>query len=217
MKGLIVEDVSDTRRWLAKLLSQAFTRIDIKTCQTLAQAKSVIKKHEFSIVLLDIGLPDGCGTDLVPLIKKTNPNCYIVMATIFDDESHLFAALKAGADGYLLKDAPDEVIINKLQGILSGDPPLSPSIARKMLRHFSLLPPHAKRFEKCKLSPREQEVLTMIAKGLGRREIAELLGLSSNTVARYIKDVYYKLNVSSRAEATIEACRMGLVNINNSY
>ena len=88
-----------------------------------------MQNHEFSIVLLDIGLPDGCGTDLIAPIKALNPNCYIVISTIFDDESHVFPALQAGADGYLLKDAADSLIINKLQGILSGDPPLSPGIA----------------------------------------------------------------------------------------
>ena len=215
--GLIVEDVSDTRDWLVGLLERAFPQIKITTCNSISQAQTAITENEFSLVLLDIGLPDGSGIDLIQYIKTSIPNCYVVMSTIFDDENHVFPAFQAGADGYLLKDAPDELIISKLLGILSGDPPISPSIARKILRHFSSFGTQVERVKKLKLSPREKEVLTMIAKGLGRKEIAELLGLSSNTIARYIKDVYLKLSVTSRAEATIEACRMGLVNIHNSY
>jgi len=213
--GLIVEDISKSREWLSQLLERAFPGIEITTCGTFIEAQDIIKKQDFSIALVDIGLPDVNGIELIQPLKSAHPNCYVVMTTIFDDENHLFSALKAGADGYLLKDAHEDLIIKKLKGIFSGDPPLSPSIARRMLRHFADQTDTPKRHDTVKLSPRETEVLTLVAKGLGRKEIAELLGLSSNTIARYIKDVYYKLNVSSRAEATIQACRMGLVNLNN--
>jgi len=100
---------------------------------------------------------------------------------------------------------------------LTGDPPLSPSIARRILQCFSqptnktATPSNAETSDATSLSQRERDVLVLVAKGLSRKEVAELLGLSGNTVARYIRDVYQKLNISSRAEAAVEACRMGLV------
>lgn len=217
--ALIVEDIPTAGRWLAGILQTAFVDIQTTHCPTCQQARDFIHANCTSLALLDINLPDGSGIDLVRCIRQRCPDAYVVITTIFDDEQHILRALQAGAHGYLLKDLPEHLFVQKLQGILNGDPPISPSISRQILRHFasreaapetSPQPSHS--LDASHLSHREQEVLTLVAKGLSRNEVAAHLGLSGNTVARYIRDVYQKLDISSRAEAAVEACRMGLVN-----
>jgi DNA-binding NarL/FixJ family response regulator len=218
--ALIVEDVPETSQWLGDILKQAFGNIRITSSMSCQQARNVLQTDYFNLALLDLNLPDGSGIDLVACVRQRCPDAYIVITTIFDDEEHILKALKAGAHGYLLKDMPDRFFIQKLHGILNGDPPISPSVSRRILRYFSehnayesLSPNHTpQQSPPCGLSPREQEVLTLVAKGLNRNDVARLLGLSTNTVARYIRDVYQKLNISSRAEAAVEACRRGLIN-----
>ncbi|WGZ94743.1 MAG: response regulator transcription factor [Candidatus Thiothrix putei] len=218
---LIVEDVPETAEWLGAVLQQAFGEVHLNVATTCQQARQLLGKVSINLALLDINLPDGSGIDLVAGVHQHYPNAYIVITTIFDDEEHILQAVQAGAHGYLLKDSSERVFIQKLRGILSGDPPLSPSISRRILQYFSAAgSAHStpdnqhsavNRSDVASLSPREREVLILVAKGLSRGDVAELLGLSTNTVARYIRDVYQKLNISSRAEAAVEACRMGLV------
>ena len=135
----------------------------------------------------------------------------IVVATVFDDDAHLFPALRAGAQGYVLKDQAPEVLADMLKGIAAGQPPLSPSVARRLLRHFG--PPAAPTDTTNPLSPRETEVLGLIAKGYTVQQVADALELTRNTTAGYLKEIYRKLSVSSRAEATLEATRLGLVRV----
>ncbi len=214
--GIVVEDTLDGKCFLSRMLIKAFPGMTIKKFSNVSEAWEVTSDHHFSIVLIDICLPDGNGIDLIKHIKEQSPDTFIVVATTCDDDEHLFSALKAGIHGYLLKDMQDDVFIKKLQGILQGEPPLSSSIARKLLRYFSEKVDH-KQARAIKLSPREVEVLTFIAKGFSQKEIAKFLDLSGNTIARYIKDIYHKLNISTRAEAAVEACRLGLVNPQLNY
>lgn len=205
--ALLLEDYEDTRQWLAELIRSAFGGIEVVTASTLAMARKALDKHHFNLAVVDISLPDGNGIDLIKEISEREPETYCVVATIFDDDDHLFAALQAGAQGYLLKEQPKEQLLSRLKGILNGEPPLSPAVARQVLRHFrnqhdSVTNVH--------LSMRETEVLTLIAKGMSRTDISRLLGITSNTAAGYIKTIYQKLNISSRAEATLEATRRGL-------
>ena len=139
-----------------------------------------------------------------------------MVVTIHDDDEHLFPALQAGAFGYILKEQARELIIEQLQRISQGEPPLSPSIARRVMAYFtakakpqamsasSAAVPHVS------LTERETEVLLRVAKGYTLPEIGVQLTLSRHTIADYVKQIYRKLNVSSRAEAALEAQRMGL-------
>ena len=210
--ALILEDFKDTRIWLNEVLQESFTNIAIAEAATLSQARNHLQQQQFDLALIDISLPDGNGIEIIQEINKQSPTTYCVVATIFDDDQHIFPALKAGAQGYLLKEQPKEQFINSLRGLLNGEPPLSPAIARKILRHFQTQPTNNQfTASTSDLSEREQEILTLIAKGLRRGEIALMLGISPHTVASHIKTIYGKLNVSSRAEATVEALRMGLL------
>ncbi|MCB1568311.1 MAG: response regulator transcription factor [Xanthomonadales bacterium] len=200
---LIVDDLASSRDWLAKAVALAFPASTVSVAGSLTQARALLSTVP-SLALIDLGLPDGSG---VELIEALNPlGCLCVVATVFDDDAHLFPALRAGAQGYVLKDQSTQELAELLTGIASGQPPLSPSIARRLLRHF-----HPEPAQEATLTARESEVLVLIAKGLSVVEVAGMLNLSRHTVAGYLKDIYRKLAVSTRAEATLEALRRGLV------
>lgn len=206
-RALVVDDLASSRDWLAAAAALAFPGIEIAHAATLAQALPLCTPPP-PLALIDLGLPDGSGVRLIERLHPLGTLC--VVATVFDDDAHLFPALHAGAQGYVLKDRTPEALAAMLGGIAAGQPPLSPSIARRLLRHFQppLVPdPQVE----AALTARETEVLRLIAKGLSVAEAADLLGLSRHTVAGYLKDIYRKLSVGSRAEATIEAVRRGLV------
>lgn len=205
--ALVVEDLPSARAWLAEALVAAFPGISVVEAGTLAAARAALSGHVPALALVDLGLPDGSGVEFIEESAREHPDMQCVVATIFTDDVHLFPALRAGAIGYLLKDQPRETIIRALRGILSGEPPLSPVIARRLLKVFAPETPAA---DDARLSPREREALTLVAKGLKLSEVAAQLGVTRNTAAGYVKSVYRKLNVSSRAEATLEAVRMGL-------
>ena len=210
---LVIEDHYETREWLVALVKETFAGSDVIQAGTLEQAYDWLSANTANLAIIDLSLPDGNGKDLLVYLKETSPETYLVVATIFDDDKHLFDALRAGASGYLLKDQPRQAIIDSLAGIVYGSPPLSPAISRRILRQFQQ--PVATEATAA-LSEREKEVLFLLAKGYGRGDIAELLKVSVNTAASHIKSIYRKLNVSGRAEATLEAVRMGLVPGSNS-
>lgn len=205
---LVLEDHPETRSWLCDILNQAFKEVAIAEASSQAQARKLISEKKFDLALIDLNLPDGNGVDIIRELNRTSPHTYCVVATIFDDDEYLFPALEAGAQGYLLKEQTSEEFIHSLQGIIKGEPPISPAIARKMIQHFHGTPNTS---DKPELSDREKEILSAIAKGLSRNEAAEILGITSNTVASHLKSIYGKLNVSNRAQATLEALRLGLV------
>ena len=170
----------------------------------------LVERLEVDLALVDLALPDGNGMDIVAALAQKNPSCMIVVATIFDDDAHLFPALRAGAQGYLLKEQPRELLVRQLRGIADGQPPLSPAIARRLLRHFQPLP-DASNGEAIQLTPREREVLSLLARGIRIVEIAQTIGISRHTVGDYVKNIYRKLKISSRAEAALQAKSLGLV------
>lgn len=207
--ALVVEDHPESRTWLSSLLGEAFPSIDVTAVGTLAEAHACLDEDTFNLAVVDISLPDGNGVTLASDLRASVPDTYVVMATIYDDDEHLFAALQAGAQGYLLKDQPRTRLVAQLEGIVRGEPPLSPSVARRVLRHFRRLP--AAKPDGPELSTREKDVLCLLARGYTRNDIAMALDISANTVAGYVKCIYRKLDVSGRAEATLQAVRLGLV------
>lgn len=206
--ALILDDLPDAQVWLSDALVVVFPNIALSCVGNLAEARAWLYSHPApDLALIDLGLPDGSGVELIAELNRASPQTLCVVASIFDDDKHLFPALRAGAQGYLLKDQAQAQIIELLKGIADGRPPLSPSVARKMLGYFQ--PPL--QAEYLPLTQRENEVLRCIAKGLTLPESAKLMGISSNTVSGYVKEIYRKLNVSSRAEAAITAQKMGII------
>ena len=208
---LLLEDLPEIRIWLRKLVLQVFPMAKIAESSRVQDALDLASAVKFNLALIDLGLPDGSGVNVVTKLRDVQPEAQSVVVTIHDDDEHLFPALQAGAFGYILKEQPRELIIEQLQRISQGEPPLSPSIARRVMAHFSTKSkPRATSMGNIALTERESEVLLRVAKGYTLPEIGVQLSLSRHTIADYVKQIYRKLNVSSRAEAALEAQRMGL-------
>lgn len=205
---LIVEDLPDVADWLHLQVAALLGPEHIDQAASLKEAAGKISAQTYDLALIDLGLPDGSGVDLVRPFKEAHRDGLCVVTTIFDDAEHLFGSLRAGADGYLLKDDTEAEFRQQLAGILAGRPPLSSSIARRLLERFH--PVFGE--QEPALTGRETDMLTLIAKGLSVKHAAEKLGISPNTAAGYMKDVYIKLQVNTRAEATLKAIHLGLVN-----
>ena len=213
---LLLEDLPEIRAWLAEMARQAFPGVSVEAVGRCDDAQAAVRQGQFDLALIDLGLPDGNGIEVVAALRRFQPAAFPVVVTIYDDDEHLFPALQAGAFGYLLKEQPRDALVAQLLRMTQGEPPLSPPIARRVLGYFATasqrLGALVRRMEdEVSLTDRETEVLQRVAKGYTLPEIAQQFGLSRHTVADYIKQIYRKLNVSSRAEAALEAARRGLV------
>jgi DNA-binding NarL/FixJ family response regulator len=210
---LLLEDLHEIRAWLKSLVQQVWPTAQISEASRVHDALALVSAIKFDLALVDLGLPDGSGVDVVSALRETQPEAQSVIVTIHDDDEHLFPALQAGAYGYILKEQARELITEQLQRISQGEPPLSPSIARKVIAYFAAQAKpqvNANSLPEVSLTERESEVLLRVAKGFTLPEIGVQLGLSRHTIADYVKQIYRKLNVSSRAEAALEAQRLGL-------
>jgi two-component system, NarL family, nitrate/nitrite response regulator NarL len=247
IKVLILEDNPVARSFLIRVVRESFSDTiliteagDLEAARRhLSAAPATSSAADlFRLVLVDLELPDGSGLEL--LTELASYPATKIVTTLYSDDDHLFPALQCGADGYLLKEDRFEVLVEELQKIVRGQPPLSPAVARRLLSHFRLgsisasageamLVPAYTDFQSSradggaapytpaaapeydKLTPRETEVLTYLSKGFTIKEIASLMGIKWFTVNDHIKSIYKKLNVSSRAEAAVLASRQGLV------
>jgi DNA-binding NarL/FixJ family response regulator len=182
----------------------------------LAGARHTLARQVPDVLLTDLGLPDGSGIDLIRETARAHPATDIMVITVFGDEEHVLASIEAGATGYMLKDSLPEEFVALIDQLRAGGSPISPVIARCLLRRFQLpnaalaaVPTPAA--DAAGLSTRESEVLGLIAKGFNFAEIARLLGVSPHTITAHVKKIYQKLAVHSRGEAVYEATRMGLL------
>lgn len=241
VKVLILEDNPVARSFLSRVVRESFSDVssiteagDLEAARRLLGyppgGLAVADQAPYQLILVDLELPDGSGMELLKELAAY-PATRIV-TTLYSDDEHLFPALQCGADGYLLKEDRFEVLVEELQKIVRGQPPLSPAIARRLLTHFRTgegasfgqgnghatatalhQPAHAVAapLDHERLTPRESEVLTYLSKGFTIKEIAALMGIKWFTVNDHIKSIYKKLNVSSRAEAAVLASKQGLV------
>ena len=206
-KILIVEDLSETRRWLSEIVSAAFEQSEIHEAASMRAGIAQAAARDYDVALIDLGLPDGSGLDVLRNLRLLRPQTVCVVTTVMGDDASIVGALSAGAQGYLLKEQPQDLLVRQLKQMAEGIPALSPSVARRIMEHFKRTGPAAPEDD---LTGREREVLGLIGRGLRNGEVAEALGISENTVAGYIKDIYRKLGISSRAEASWHAARLGL-------
>jgi DNA-binding NarL/FixJ family response regulator len=226
---LVLEDQAESRAWMAALCETAFPGVQVAQFGDLAQACAWLRAADqaslqrLRLALVDLGLPDGSGIGFIRDLTTRHPAATAVVATIHDDDANLLNAIAAGASGYLLKDQEASAIAAQLRRIDDGEPPLSPSIARRMMEHFarqarpspnlaaSPARSPAADDEAAVLTHREQEVLALLGRGSRVAEAAQRLGLTEQTVATYVKTIYRKLRISSRAEAALAAQRRGLI------
>ena len=214
--AIVIEDIGETRVWLSAVLRQAFGEITIDHAVDLRSARRWFADHATAdldlLALVDLGLPDGSGIELIRELRQHHRQVEIVVTTIYDDDVHLLDAMAAGAHGYLLKDRDADELVWQLRGLDRGEAPISPAIARRILDQFRI---HAGLRRQTlndapPLTERETEVLRLIGRGLTLNEAAAILTISSQTVASHVKNIYRKLGIATRAEAALEATRRSL-------
>ncbi len=213
---LLVEDDEPTRERLARVIAEHPALELLAAVGSCAEARRELERCEPAVLLTDLGLPDGDGVALIREVRGRGYKTEAMVVTIFGDEQHVVAAIQAGAMGYLLKDGSPDYIGESILEMLAGGSPISPPIARYLLRRFRTPeagPPAPDAAELPHLSEREREVLGLIVKGFSYAEAARLMGVSPHTVTAHVRNIYGKLEVHSRGEAVYEALQLGLVKL----
>lgn len=213
---IIVEDEPEFRRRFAQIVESEPSMRLAGVASTRREAQALLEKEHFDVLLIDLGLPDGNGIDLIKQVSQTRPEADIMVVTVFGDEQHVVSSIEAGATGYILKDSTPADVISCIRLLRAGGSPVSPVVARSVLRairnRMAAEPAtRAPQPESNPLSTRETEILQLLAKGMSFNEIGEILGISPHTVTAHIKKIYRKLAVHSRGEAVYEATQMGLL------
>ena len=181
------------------------------SASNVAEAIALTAQRPANVYLVDLGLPDRDGRDFIRWLVQQQPDALPMVVTVFGDDEHVLTSLEAGAMGYLLKDSPGSEIALRIVELHEGGSPISPSVARSVIRRFVEAPPGVPAIEDNPLSQRELEVLRLIEKGMTYDEVAQLLELSWHTVTAYLRRVYRKLQVHSRGEAVFEARQRGIL------
>jgi len=216
IRVLVVDDHVLYRRGLELVLGQ---EADIDIVGEAGDGHEAIRRTEEllpDVVLMDVRMPRRSGIEACTAIKELVPSTKIVMLTISDEESDLYEAVRAGANGYLLKDVPGEQIADGIRAVSTGQSLISPSMASKLLSEFALM---IKRHEERpampvpRLTERELEVLKLVARGMANRDIAKALFISENTVKNHVRNILEKLQLHSRMEAAMYAVREKLLDL----
>ncbi len=203
----LVEDDGQTRKILSGWIQRAASfRLTGEWCSAESALHSLVEKKP-DVVLMDINLPGMSGVQAVRQLKPRLPDTQFVMLTVYEDANHIFDALASGATGYLLKQTPREELLAALEDVHRGGSPMTSNIARKIVQSFRRSPA-APATPGGELSPREQEVLDLLARGYLYKEIAERLNISVPTVNTYVRRMYEKLHVRSRAQAVAKYARL---------
>jgi len=213
---IIVEDEPEFRRRFAQIVESEPSMRLAGVASNRREAQALLEKEHFDVLLIDLGLPDGNGIDLIKQVSQSRPEADIMVVTVFGDEQHVVSSIEAGATGYILKDSTPADVISCIRLLRAGGSPVSPVVARSVLRairnRMNAEPAtRAPQPESNPLSTRETEILQLLAKGMSFNEIGEILGISPHTVTAHIKKIYRKLAVHSRGEAVYEATQMGLL------
>jgi DNA-binding NarL/FixJ family response regulator len=218
---LIVEDEPEFRMRFRQIVESEPSLELVGVAANKREAQELIDRSKFDVMLIDLGLPDGNGTDLIRQVSAKRPDVDIMVVTVFGDEQHVVSAIEAGATGYILKDSTPADVVSCIRLLRAGGSPVSPVVARSVLRAIrnriggggsgGTTRPGGPMPENNPLSQRETEILQLLAKGMSFNEIGEILGISPHTVTAHIKKIYRKLAVHSRGEAVYEATQMGLL------
>lgn len=222
--ALIVEDDPAMQARLRHVLSTlGCNAAHIAVTDSVAGAQRLLADNRYSVALVDIGLPDGSGVELIGWLQAHHPGVPAVVISAWRTEEVIFAALRAGAIGYLLKERDDLELGLALRSIEQGGAPIDPTIARRILAWVAAAAPPTTATAstpaqtppvdalRSALTPRERKILELVAQGLSNRDMAESLSISRLTVECHTKNIYRKLAVNSRTEAVFQARRHGLL------
>ncbi len=198
----IVEDNKVIRESLMEFVQTDPECSCVCACRTAEEALEAIPRHQPDIVLMDIQLPKLSGIECTAQLKRLIPSLHIIMVTVYEDTERIFKALRAGACGYLLKRCTPEELLSAVREVRQGGAPMSRDIARKVIASFQEPLTTAANVEG--LSPREHEILELLAQGFPNKEIAHRVGVNDGTVRWHLRHVYNKLHVRSRTEAALK-------------
>jgi DNA-binding NarL/FixJ family response regulator len=215
---LIVEDIPEfQQRFATAIQADAGLRL-LGVAGTGAEAMASLAQQAPDVMLVDLGLPDMSGIEVIRHAARHQPETESLVVTMFGDDSNVLASIEAGATGYLLKDSLPESIAACIHELRAGGSPISPSIARRVLTRYRGATPNENAAPAAVaagteplLTERETEILRQVAKGMSFAETGDILGISQHTVVTHVKKIYRKLAVHSRGEAVFEANQMGLL------
>ena len=208
LQVLVAEDSKEFREGLRDLLKASPDMQLAGEAANGLEALRLAKQLQPDVILMDLHMPDMNGIEATRQILRTSPHMAILVLTMYDDDESVFAAMRAGARGYLLKGALKNEILRAIRGVAAGEAIFGPLIAQRMVDYFSQLRPAAAAFPE--LTGREQEILTLMAQGKKNPEIAQQLQINLKTVQNHISNIFTKLQVSDRAEAILRAKDAGL-------
>lgn len=207
----IVEDDAEAVERIRTALAADGSLLIVAIAGNVADGKACVDAGGFDVLLCDLGLPDGSGISLIRYAAQKYKDIDIIVITIFAEQSKVLDSIRAGARGFLLKDERFGECAEGIREVRRGGSPISPTIARQLLKEFQPREKDAKAVEL--LSKREAEVLNLLARGFSFLEIGDLLSISRSTVATYVKNIYQKLEVNSRSEAVFEASSLGIIDM----
>lgn len=215
---LVVEDEEIIQLRLRQILTELrYKHDELLFAKNVKESIEIIDTHPISLALVDLGLPDGNGVEIIEKIRSLEGNTMILVISAWSTQESLFSAIKAGATGYVLKERDDAEVLLSIRSILRGGAPIDPFIAREILKQISETEEPAPEQEIVEgaessiLTNREKEILCLVAQGLSNREIAEQLFVSRYTVESHIKHIYRKLSVTKRTKAVSTARSMGIL------
>ena len=206
LKIIIADDHQVVRRGLTLTIDAEKDMRVVGEAQNGAGVLALIKKHKPDVVLMDLQMPEMTGVDALEQIRPEYPDLPILILTSFTDDAHVFAALRAGASGFLLKEMNGDDLVAAIRGAAQGKPQLHPDIAKRLMARA---PMPDDPFDS--LTERERGILKLLAKGKSNKEIASKLSLTEMTVKGYVSDLFVKLGVNDRTQAALMAVRYGLV------
>jgi DNA-binding NarL/FixJ family response regulator len=212
---LIVEDDPELLHRFSGVITNAADMSLIGAVPSGCAGLALLATRCPDVALIDLGLPDMDGTELVRQVRQSCPQADVLVVTMFVDDRHVLRSIEAGASGYLLKDSSDQRLLDGIREVRAGGAPISPSIARKVLQQLSMAQAELRVVKPgdapgpSPLTSREHDILSLIAKGLSFNEVAERLDISVFTVVTHVKKIYRKLQVHSRGEAVFEARQSG--------
>jgi DNA-binding NarL/FixJ family response regulator len=218
---VLADDHPLFREGVASLLGRTNDLVLVEEAATGEEATRLANELLPDIVLMDLKMPGMGGTEATRRIVGRNPHIGVIMLTMFEDDESVFAALKAGARGYVLKDADRGMLLEAIRAVARGEALLGPSVARRVLEQFAQVSPHTSESPRPTpsvapgsfdgLTPRELEVLRLITEGLRNREIASRLVISEKTVGNHVSNIFAKLQVHDRSQAILRALHSGLL------
>jgi DNA-binding NarL/FixJ family response regulator len=211
IRTAIIEDDPRVQAALGAAISECSDIIVVASADTFEAGEALIAKGNYDVLICDLGLPDGDGAQLIRQSAMRHPDADILVVTMFADHQKVLQAIKAGARGYVLKDQRLNRCIPAIREIRDGGSPISPIIARLLLKELHAPPSDALEPLAEPLTDRELETLHLLARGFTDAESGEILGISPHTVGTHVKNIYRKLEVRSRAEAVFEASNRGLL------